>query len=132
MVHLASGMKYQNQVVCQHTDRCGITDVARENFVPRKGVIDDTLSNAVAFSRMGTQVKRLFTIQRYDWNTIKPSTAATGCRHVLVSASRKTKQNRIMRLAQFCHRRPGKCTNRCRCVAPGRRRCLRLELDERT
>ncbi len=40
-----------------------VYDKVRENFfVPRKGVIDDTLSNAVAFSRMGTQVKRLFTI----------------------------------------------------------------------
>lgn len=40
----------------------GITyDKVRENiFIPRKGVADDTLSNAVADSRLGTQVKRLF------------------------------------------------------------------------
>ena len=41
----------------------GVTyDKVRENiFVPRKGVEDDTLSNAVADSRLGSQVKRLFT-----------------------------------------------------------------------
>ena len=40
----------------------GVTyDKVRENvFIPRKGVQDDTLSNAVADSRLGTQVKRLF------------------------------------------------------------------------
>jgi len=36
-------------------------DKNRENiFIPRKGVADDTLSNAVADSRLGTQVRRLF------------------------------------------------------------------------
>lgn len=40
-----------------------VYDKVRENFfVPRKGVADDTLSNAVGDSRMGTQVKRLFSI----------------------------------------------------------------------
>ncbi|HPN59377.1 MAG TPA: SusC/RagA family TonB-linked outer membrane protein [Chitinophagaceae bacterium] len=40
----------------------GVTyDKVRENiFIPRKGVADDTLSNAVADSRLGSQVKRLF------------------------------------------------------------------------
>lgn len=40
----------------------GVTyDKVRENiFVPRKGVADDSLSNAVADSRLGSQVKRLF------------------------------------------------------------------------
>lgn len=38
-------------------------DKLRENFfVPRKGIADDTLSNAIAESRMGTQVKRLFSL----------------------------------------------------------------------
>ncbi|MGZ5192015.1 MAG: TonB-dependent receptor plug domain-containing protein, partial [Flavisolibacter sp.] len=38
-------------------------DKVRENFfVPKKGIADDTLSNGIAESRMGTQVKRLFTI----------------------------------------------------------------------
>ena len=38
-------------------------DKVRENFfVPRKGVVDDTLRNAIADSRLGSQVKRLFTI----------------------------------------------------------------------
>jgi TonB-linked SusC/RagA family outer membrane protein len=38
-------------------------DKVRETFfIPRKGVADDTLSNAIADSRMGSQVKRLFTI----------------------------------------------------------------------
>jgi TonB-linked SusC/RagA family outer membrane protein len=42
----------------------GITyDKVRENiFIPRKGVADDTLSNAVAESRLGSQVKRLFSV----------------------------------------------------------------------
>jgi TonB-linked SusC/RagA family outer membrane protein len=40
-----------------------VFDKIRENFfVPRKGIADDTLSNAVADSRMGTQVKRLFSV----------------------------------------------------------------------
>ena len=40
-----------------------VYDKVRENiFVPRKGVANDTLSNEVADSRLGTQVKRLFSI----------------------------------------------------------------------
>jgi TonB-linked SusC/RagA family outer membrane protein len=40
-----------------------VYDKVRENiFVPRKGVADDTLTNAIADSRLGTQVKRLFTV----------------------------------------------------------------------
>lgn len=40
-----------------------VYDKNRENiFVPRKGVADDTLSNAIADSRLGTQVRRLFTV----------------------------------------------------------------------
>lgn len=36
-------------------------DKNRENlFIPRKGVADDTLSNAIADSRLGAQVRRLF------------------------------------------------------------------------
>jgi len=36
-------------------------DKSRENiFIPRKGVADDSLSNAIADSRLGTQVRRLF------------------------------------------------------------------------
>ncbi|MFT3844935.1 MAG: SusC/RagA family TonB-linked outer membrane protein [Lacibacter sp.] len=38
-------------------------DKVRENiFIPRKGVANDTLSNAIADSRLGNQVKRLFTL----------------------------------------------------------------------
>ncbi|HYO21888.1 MAG TPA: SusC/RagA family TonB-linked outer membrane protein, partial [Flavisolibacter sp.] len=40
-----------------------VFDKMRENFfVPKKGIAEDTLSNAIADSRMGTQVKRLFTV----------------------------------------------------------------------
>lgn len=40
-----------------------VYDKNRENiFIPRKGVADDTLSNAIADSRLGTQVRRLFTV----------------------------------------------------------------------
>ncbi|MES2773018.1 MAG: SusC/RagA family TonB-linked outer membrane protein [Bacteroidota bacterium] len=42
----------------------GVTyDKVRESsFIPRKGVANDTLDNAIADSRLGTQVKRLFTV----------------------------------------------------------------------
>lgn len=40
-----------------------VYDKVRENiFVPRKGVANDSLSNEVADSRLGTQVKRLFSV----------------------------------------------------------------------
>jgi len=40
-----------------------VYDKVREDFfVPRKGIADDTLSNDIAQSRIGTQVKRLFSI----------------------------------------------------------------------
>jgi TonB-linked SusC/RagA family outer membrane protein len=40
-----------------------VYDKVRENiFVPRKGVANDTLSSFVADSRLGTQVKRLFSV----------------------------------------------------------------------
>ncbi|MES2894377.1 MAG: SusC/RagA family TonB-linked outer membrane protein [Bacteroidota bacterium] len=40
-----------------------VYDKVRENiFVPRKGVANDTLSNDVADSRLGSQVKRLFSV----------------------------------------------------------------------
>jgi len=40
-----------------------IYDKVRENiFIPRRGVADDTLNNAVADSRLGSQVKRLFNV----------------------------------------------------------------------
>jgi len=36
-------------------------DKVREDFfIPRRGVVDDTLSNAIASSRLGTQVRRLY------------------------------------------------------------------------
>ena len=40
-----------------------IYDKVRENiFIPRKGVADDSLNNAIADSRLGAQVKRLFSV----------------------------------------------------------------------
>ena len=40
-----------------------VFDKVRENiFVPRKGVANDTMTNFVADSRLGTQVKRLFSV----------------------------------------------------------------------
>ena len=45
-----------------------VYDKVREDFfVPRKGITDDTLSNDIAQSRMGTQVKRLFTVYNDTW-----------------------------------------------------------------
>lgn len=42
----------------------GVTyDKVRENiFVPSKGITKDTLSNAIAYNRLGTQVKRLYSL----------------------------------------------------------------------
>ena len=47
----------------------GVTyDKVRENiFVPRKGVANDSVSNAVLDSRLGTQVKRLFSFFTDSW-----------------------------------------------------------------
>lgn len=58
------GFKYDISKTLSASTMMGVVyDKVRENFfVPRKGVADDTLTNAVADSRMGTQVKRLFTI----------------------------------------------------------------------
>ncbi|MBL7739935.1 MAG: SusC/RagA family TonB-linked outer membrane protein [Chitinophagaceae bacterium] len=40
-----------------------VYDKVRENtFIPRKGVANDTLGNAIADSRLGSQVKRLFSV----------------------------------------------------------------------
>jgi TonB-linked SusC/RagA family outer membrane protein len=45
-----------------------VHDKVRENFfVPRKGAANDTLPNGIADSRMGTQVKRLFTVYNDTW-----------------------------------------------------------------
>lgn len=58
------GFKYDITTSLSASTMVGVVfDKVRENFfVPRKGVADDTLSNAIADSRMGTQVKRLFSI----------------------------------------------------------------------
>lgn len=66
-----------------------VFDKVRENFfVPRKGVTDDTLSNAIAESRLGAQVKRLFTIYNdtrleYNktFNTVHSLAARAGVRY---------------------------------------------------
>ena len=45
-----------------------VYDKVRENiFVPRKGVANDTVSNAVLDSRLGSQVKRLFSFYTDSW-----------------------------------------------------------------
>ena len=58
------GFQYEITTNLKASTLIGVTfDKVRESFfVPRKGIADDTLSNAVTDSRMGTQVKRLFTI----------------------------------------------------------------------
>ncbi|MDB5193456.1 MAG: SusC/RagA family TonB-linked outer membrane protein [Segetibacter sp.] len=58
------GFNYDISRYVKATTMFGINyDKVRENFfVPRKGVSEDTLPNAIAESRMGTQVKRLFSI----------------------------------------------------------------------
>lgn len=66
-----------------------VFDKMSENFfVPRKGIADDTLSNAIGDSRLGTQVKRLFTLYndtRIEYRRIYRNThqvtARLGMRH---------------------------------------------------
>lgn len=58
------GFKYQFNNKFSASTMVGITyDKVRENvFIPRKGISNDTTSNAVIDSRMSTQVKRLYTL----------------------------------------------------------------------
>ncbi|MFI5132671.1 MAG: TonB-dependent receptor plug domain-containing protein, partial [Chitinophagales bacterium] len=58
------GFNYDISVNFKASTLIGVVfDKVRENFfVPRKGIADDTLSNAIADSRMGSQVKRLFSV----------------------------------------------------------------------
>ncbi len=69
----------------------------RENFFsPRKGVVPDTLFNAIAYSRLGTQVNSLFTLyndSRFTYtqifNKIHSITARAGVRYM----TEKTQQD---------------------------------------
>lgn len=56
--------KYQFNKYLNLQSAIGITsDKVRENtFIPRYGVVNDTLSNAIADSRLGSQVQRLYSI----------------------------------------------------------------------
>lgn len=58
------GFQYEISSSLKASTLIGVVfDKVRETFfVPRKGIADDTLSNAVADSRMGSQVKRLFSV----------------------------------------------------------------------
>lgn len=58
------GFNYEISKTLRASTLFGIVyDKVRETiFIPKKGVADDTLSNAVADSRLGSQVKRLFTV----------------------------------------------------------------------
>ncbi|GAB2805544.1 SusC/RagA family TonB-linked outer membrane protein [Ferruginibacter profundus] len=58
------GFKYEITKDIDFTTTVGIiyNKVRESFFVPRKGVVPDTLSNAVAYSRLGTQVTSLFSI----------------------------------------------------------------------
>ena len=58
------GFKYEISKKLYASTLFGITyDKVRENvFVPRKGVKNDTVPNALIDSRLGTQVKRLFSV----------------------------------------------------------------------
>jgi len=60
----AFGFKYEiNKNLSANTILGVVYDKVRENiFIPGNGIAKDTLSNAVANNRLGTQVKRLFSI----------------------------------------------------------------------
>lgn len=52
-----------------------VYDKVRENiFIPRKGVANDSVSNAVLDSRLGSQVKRLFSFYSDSWLEYKRTT----------------------------------------------------------
>ncbi|MDE3236713.1 MAG: SusC/RagA family TonB-linked outer membrane protein [Bacteroidota bacterium] len=39
-----------------------VDEVREQMFIPRKGIVNDTLSNAIADSKLGNQVRRIFTL----------------------------------------------------------------------
>ncbi|MFD3002016.1 SusC/RagA family TonB-linked outer membrane protein [Pontibacter toksunensis] len=68
----------------------GVTyDKIREStFIPRQGVLADTLSNAIAYSRMGSQLQRLFSLYNdtklsysHDINSSHGFSSAVGVRY---------------------------------------------------
>jgi TonB-linked SusC/RagA family outer membrane protein len=82
--------KYQFNKYLNLQSSIGITsDKVRENtFIPRYGVVNDTLANAIADSRLGSQVQRLYSIYNdthvsYErtFNRIHHLTANAGFRY---------------------------------------------------
>ncbi len=93
------GFNYEISKYLKASTMLGIVyDKVRENFfVPRKGVSDDTLSNAIADSRLGTQVKRLFTIYndtRLEYNRTYSRLHHVAARVGLRYQTNKTEQDR--------------------------------------
>ncbi len=62
-------LKYQVNRYFTLQTLAGITvdEVREQTFIPRKGVANDTLSNAVADSRMGSQSRRIFSLFSDTW-----------------------------------------------------------------
>ena len=83
------GFKYDISKSLSASTMVGITfDKVRENiFVPRKGISDDSTNNAFIESRLGTQVKRLYTLYndtRLTWQkkqALHSFTANAGMRY---------------------------------------------------
>ncbi|TDH26584.1 SusC/RagA family TonB-linked outer membrane protein [Segetibacter sp. 3557_3] len=92
------GFNYQVSKYVKASTLFGIVyDKVRENFfVPRKGVAEDTLSNAIAESRMGTQVKRLFTLYndtRLEYNRTYSRIHKVGARIGMRYQANKSEQD---------------------------------------
>lgn len=70
-----------------------VFDKMRENFfIPRKGIANDTLSNDIADSRMGTQVKRLFTI--YNDTRVEYQKIYQDIHHLVARLGMRFQQNK--------------------------------------
>ena len=62
-------IKYQLTKYIALQTQAGMTvdKVREQTFIPRKGVANDTVTNSVADSRMGSQTKRIFTLFNDTW-----------------------------------------------------------------
>ncbi|WP_350340041.1 hypothetical protein [Paraflavitalea speifideaquila] len=93
------GFKYNiTQSLSASTMMGVVHDKVRENFfVPRKGVADDTLTNAIADSRMGTQVKGFSPFTMIPgWNTTNISTRHISSLPTWVCATSTIMPSRIL------------------------------------
>jgi len=87
------GFKYDISKSISATTAFGIVyDKIRENiFVPGKGVAKDTLANAIANNRLGTQVKRLFSF--YNDSKIEYNSSFSATNHLSARLGMRFQKN---------------------------------------